>query len=63
MNWFGNQKGEGAEFFLLAIGMCVSLMVSGPDALSVDAVLSSTKTIQRKRVSARNPVFAHPATA
>lgn len=37
MNWFGSQKGEGAEFFLLAIGMAASLIVSGSGRLSFDA--------------------------
>jgi putative oxidoreductase len=40
MNWFGNQKSEGAEFFLLAIGMSASLIISGAGRFSVDALLS-----------------------
>jgi putative oxidoreductase len=39
MNWFGNQKAEGMEFFLLAIGMGASLVFSGAGALSLDARL------------------------
>jgi putative oxidoreductase len=39
MNWFGNQKTEGMEFFLLVIGMTGSLMYSGAGRLSVDAQL------------------------
>ncbi|MDP4217555.1 MAG: DoxX family protein [Bacteroidota bacterium] len=37
MNWFGAQKTEGAEYFLLAIGMALSLAVSGAGRYSVDA--------------------------
>lgn len=29
MDWFGNQHTEGMEFFLLAIGIAVSLVVTG----------------------------------
>ena|ERR1044071_2399284 len=39
MNWFGNQKTEGMEFFLLAIGMSVSLIYSGAGRFSIDAML------------------------
>lgn len=39
MNWFGNQKTEGSEFFLLVIGMCISLVVSGAGSLSVDRLI------------------------
>ena len=37
MNWFGNQPTEGMEFFLLAIGMSLSLVYSGAGRWSVDA--------------------------
>lgn len=36
MNWFGNQQGEGYEFFLLWIGMAVSLVITGSGRYSVD---------------------------
>jgi putative oxidoreductase len=39
MNWFGNQKTEGMEFFLLVIGMAGALIYSGAGRLSVDAAL------------------------
>ena len=29
MNWFGNQKGEGFEYHLLALGMAISLIIAG----------------------------------
>lgn len=37
MNWFGVQKTEGAEYFLLAVGMSLSLVISGAGRYSVDA--------------------------
>ena len=37
MNWFGNQKTEGFEFFLLAIGMALSLVIYGGGKFSIDA--------------------------
>ena len=40
MNWFGNQAGEGFEYHLLVIGLCLSLVVSGAGKLSVDGKLS-----------------------
>lgn len=41
MNWFGNQQGEGYEFFLLWIGMAVSLVITGSGRYSVDKCLIS----------------------
>lgn len=40
MNWTGNQKGEGYEYHLLAIAICILLMVKGAGALSVDRALT-----------------------
>lgn len=36
MNWFGNQKGEGIEFHLLALGIVVALLILGGGRFSVD---------------------------
>ncbi len=36
MNWFGNQKGEGFEFHLLAIGIAIALMIKGGGKASID---------------------------
>ena len=41
MNWFGNQKGEGLEFFLLAIGIALALTVLGGGKWSVDSRLAA----------------------
>ncbi len=38
MNWFGTNKTEGAEFFLLAIGIAATLVVIGGGRLSLDGV-------------------------
>lgn len=39
MNWFGTQKGEGIEYFLLAIGIALALAVSGGGRWSVDRIV------------------------
>ena len=39
MNWFGNQKGEGLEFFLLTVGMGLALVALGGGKWSLDALL------------------------
>jgi putative oxidoreductase len=40
MNWMGNQKGEGFEYHLLAIGMALAVLIKGSGAFSVDRSLS-----------------------
>ncbi len=40
MNWFGNQKGEGFEFHLLALGIAIALIIGGAGAWSVDSFLA-----------------------
>jgi putative oxidoreductase len=40
-NWFGNQKGEGIEYHLLAIAIALAIMIKGSGAFSVDRALSS----------------------
>ena len=52
MNWYGTRKTEGFEFFLLAIGMSLSLVISGGGKLSVDRWLLHDK---------RKKNEAHPA--
>ena len=44
MNWFGNQKGEGFEYFLLMLGLAGSLIFSGGGMLSVDSLLVRKKS-------------------
>lgn len=36
MNWYGNQTGEGAEFFLLMIGLCLVTVFAGGGKCSLD---------------------------
>lgn len=40
MNWFGQQKGEGVEFFILAVGISLALVILGGGSVSLDKVLS-----------------------
>jgi putative oxidoreductase len=40
MNWFGNQKGEGIEYFVLAIAAAATVMVHGGGRLSIDRALT-----------------------
>jgi len=38
MNWFGQQKGEGVEFHLLALGIAAALLILGGGRFSVDGL-------------------------
>lgn len=40
MNWFGNQKGEGFEYHILAVAIAIALMIKGGGKLSVDGLIS-----------------------
>jgi putative oxidoreductase len=39
LNWFGDRKGHGFEYHLLAIALAVVIIVRGSGALSLDHVL------------------------
>lgn len=41
MNWFGNQKGEGFEFFILAVGLSIIVLIEGGGKFSIDKKLST----------------------
>ena len=41
MNWYGNQKGEGFEYHLLALGLALIVIVSGAGKASVDRIIAS----------------------
>jgi putative oxidoreductase len=43
MNWFGNQKGEGFEFHLLAIAIAIALIIKGGGKWSLDRFLAKEK--------------------
>jgi len=40
MNWLGQQQGEGYEYYLLVVGMSLSLLVTGAGKWSVDKVIA-----------------------
>lgn len=40
MNWTGKQAGEGFEYHLLVIAICIGLMIYGGGALSADRAIS-----------------------
>lgn len=44
MNWAGNQKGEGIEYFIILLGVALSLIIAGGGKASLDAALANTKT-------------------
>ena len=41
MNWYGNQKGEGIEYHLLAIGLAVIVMIYGAGKASIDRTIAT----------------------
>jgi len=40
MNWTGNQKGEGFEYHLLAVGLALIVLVQGAGAASLDGLIA-----------------------
>lgn len=40
MNWFGTQKGEGMEFFILMIGLCLVCIFNGSGKFALDHYLA-----------------------
>jgi putative oxidoreductase len=40
MNWYGNQKGEGYEYHLLAIGLALIVIIKGAGKASLDALIA-----------------------
>jgi putative oxidoreductase len=45
MNWAGNQKGEGIEYFIILLGVALTLIIAGGGKASVDAALANNKNI------------------
>ena len=43
MNWFGDRKGHGFEYHLLAIGLAIVIMIGGSGALSLDRLVFVTQ--------------------
>ena len=42
MNWFGKQPGEGFEYHLLVIAICIALVIRGAGPVSIDAAIAGT---------------------
>lgn len=40
MNWFGMQKGEGVEYFILIIGLALAAVIGGSGKFSFDNLVS-----------------------
>jgi putative oxidoreductase len=40
MNWFGAQKGEGIEYFILVVGLALVLLIGGAGRYAVDNLIS-----------------------
>ncbi|MGH7844549.1 MAG: DoxX family protein, partial [Candidatus Binatia bacterium] len=43
INWYGNQKGEGIEYHLLALGIAITLIIAGAGAWSLDGALATAR--------------------
>jgi putative oxidoreductase len=43
MNWYGNQKGEGYEYHLLAIAIALTLVIAGGGILSIDRSIAAPR--------------------
>jgi putative oxidoreductase len=43
INWSGNQKGEGIEYHLLALGIAITLIIVGGGIWSLDGALASAR--------------------
>ena len=41
MNWFGKQAGEGFEYHILAVGLALSLVISGGGKFSLDRLIAN----------------------
>jgi putative oxidoreductase len=39
MNWFGMQKGEGIEFFILTVGLAIVALIGGSGKFSIDNLI------------------------
>jgi putative oxidoreductase len=53
MNWFGNQKGEGFEYHLLAIGIAIVLVARGGGKWAADtAIENSLRATEISRATA-----------
>ena len=49
MNWMGNQKGEGYEYHLIAIGLLLFVLIVGPGQYAIGRLLPLPKRAQSGR--------------
>jgi putative oxidoreductase len=47
INWFGNQKGEGFEYHILAIGLALIVMIYGAGKASLDGLIATRTTAKQ----------------
>ncbi len=40
MNWFGQQKGEGVEYHILALAIVIALLIKGGGSFSLDGLIA-----------------------
>ena len=40
MNWFGQQKGEGLEYFILVVGLSIAILIGGAGLYVLDNLIS-----------------------
>jgi putative oxidoreductase len=52
MNWAGQQKGEGYEYHLLVIAVCMAILIRGSGALSVDRLIAASAPPQGRLATA-----------
>jgi putative oxidoreductase len=45
MNWFGTQTGEGFEYHLIVIGICIALLFTGSGKYSIDGIIHSLRPL------------------
>lgn len=50
MNWLGQQAGEGIEYHILVLGICVALMAQGGGGLALDHYLPNSRRRDFQRI-------------
>ncbi len=48
-NWFGNQQGEGVEYFILGVALAAAVVVKGSGAFSLDRVLAGGRSTKEEQ--------------
>ncbi len=46
MNWQNDQKGEGAEYHILVVGLCLIILITGAGRFSLDRLLASRLAVE-----------------